>query len=190
MQDLIFQAGSVKRFSDFISRLGKEKTAILSHNADLDGIASAKIINEVIEADFIKFVSYTDLNLGLAEELSKLKVKKIIISDLYVKSGEFINTLEKFSEILIIDHHLFEKDWNSDKTVFINAKGYCAAYLCYHLFSMIKDISYYDWLAVCASITDMQWKNNIEWIKKVFIKHNEELNSENLKECLRISLRY
>ena len=56
-----FQAGSEKRFANFISSLDKkDKIALISHGADLDGIASAKITNKIINADIIKFVGYEE----------------------------------------------------------------------------------------------------------------------------------
>ena len=52
--------GNEKRFSDFISELNdKDRVALISHGADIDGIVSAKIIDSVINPDFIKFVGYT-----------------------------------------------------------------------------------------------------------------------------------
>ncbi|MEK6881737.1 MAG: hypothetical protein AABY22_19120 [Nanoarchaeota archaeon] len=72
-----FGAGSEKRFFDFIGNLADEKIALISHT-DLDGLISAKITNQVVKADFLRFVDYSDLNETLAAELKKMKMKKVI----------------------------------------------------------------------------------------------------------------
>lgn len=174
-----FVVGSEKKFSDFISRLNeKDKIALISHT-DLDGIASAKIVNEIINADFLKFVNYKDLDNKLIEELKKEKIKKVIFTDLFFKDTDFLRKIEKFSEILIIDHHTFEKDFNSDKITFLNSDGYCATYLSYYLFSKIQNLEKYDWLVACASVADYCFKRNSAWLSEIYEKYDDKLVIEN-----------
>ena len=168
-----FAVGSEKRFFEFIQGLNdKDKVALISHT-DLDGISAARVVNEVIDADVLKFVGYEELNDNLIEELKKSKIKKIIFTDLMIKEHLFIKKLEKFADILIIDHHRFDKDFNSDKTVFLNAQDFCAAYLAYYLFSKTQDIEKLDWLVACASIADWMYFKNQEWMKEVFDKYED-----------------
>ena len=167
-----FIAGSEKRFFDFIGKLNDEKTVIISHT-DLDGVASAKVVNKVVDADSVIFADYSDLNEEFAIKLKEEGFSKIIITDLNIDNIEFLKKLEFFSDILLIDHHNFIKDFNSNKTVFLNAKGFCAAYLSYYLFSKIEDIEKLDWLIACASISDWQYFENFEWMKKVFSKYGD-----------------
>ena len=169
----IFIAGDEEKFLNFISKL-KGKICLISHVADFDGVASAKITNKIANADFLKFVDYTDLNDELIKELIELNVNKVILTDLMIKKAEFIKELEKYADVLIIDHHTFEKDYNSEKTVFMNAKGYCAAYLCYYLFSKIQNIEELDWLAASASVSDWCYQENGKWMKEVYKKYNED----------------
>ena len=42
---------------------------------------------------------------------------------------------KEFAEILIIDHHQFDEDINSERTCYINSHDFGASYLCYKLFS-------------------------------------------------------
>lgn len=174
-----FIAGSEKRFAQFISNLDENKIAHLTHT-DLDGISAAKIVNETINPDVRKFIEYSELNSELLKDLKKQKVKKLIITDLSITEPEFIEEAEKNFEILIIDHHQFAKDYNSNKTFFINAQDFCATYLCYYLFSKVKDLEKFDWLVVCASLSDFMLKNK-EWIREVYKKYNndEEIDPNN-----------
>ena len=170
-----FLAGSEKRFGNFISNLNdKEKIALISHCADLDGIVAAKVANRVINADFIKFVDYDDINLGLAKELKDNKIKKIIMTDLSINNSEFIKEAEKFADILIIDHHLFSSDLNSGKTFFMNSEGFCASYLSYYLFSKIQNIDKIDWLVACASVSDWCYFKNQNFMKNTYEKYRDK----------------
>lgn len=174
MEPISFAAGSEKRFSEFISKLGKEKIALICHTADLDGIASAKIANTVLDADLLKFLDYTELNDSLVDELKKSKVKQVVFADMFIKTSEIIKKIEKFADVLIIDHHLINEDFNSEKTFFINAQGYCAAYLCYYLFSKVQDLTKFDWLAACASVSDWMFFKNGEFMSLVYKKYGDK----------------
>lgn len=171
-----FIVGNEKRFSEFISGLhAKSKIALISH-VDVDGIASAKIINKVVDANIICFIDYKDLNDDLIKKLKKEKVAHVIFSDLNIKDREFVKSLEKFAEILIIDHHRISEDFNSEKTVFLNPLGkgfYCTAYIAYYLFSKIQNLEKLDWLVACACVADFAYFDNQEWMKKIYEKHND-----------------
>lgn len=165
-----FIVGNEKRFFEFIGNMGKEKIALISHT-DLDGITAAKVANSVLEADIVKFVDYEQLNDSLVDELKEEKVKKVVFSDLFIKDKDFVKKLESFADILIIDHHAVE-DYNSVKTVYLNAQGFCATYLCYYLFSKIKDLEKLDWLVVYACLSDFLVVKNEAWLRGVYSKYN------------------
>lgn len=177
MQKIDFSVGNEKRFSDFITALNaKDKIALVSHT-DLDGVASAKVVNKVVEADIIRFVNYEDLNDKLVKELKREKIKQVILCDLNIKDKEFVKALEKFAQILIIDHHPIKEDYNSEKTVFLNPFGeefYCSTYICYYLFSKIQNLEKLDWLVACASISDFAYLDNKEWMKGVYEKYGDK----------------
>ncbi|MFH1889746.1 MAG: DHH family phosphoesterase, partial [Nanoarchaeota archaeon] len=147
------EIGTEERFLEFVSKSKGKKIALISHT-DLDGITSAKIANEIFHADIFKFVEYTDLNIKLAEELKNLGVERIVFTDINVQDEKFVAVLESFAEVLIIDHHK-TSDLNSEKTFLIKGEnGYSAGYLCYELFSKIKNLEKFDWLVACSCISD------------------------------------
>jgi len=170
------EIGNERRLFDFISNIKKEKTALISH-IDLDGITAAKIVNEVVNTDEIKFIEYEELNNDLIGELRENGITKVVFTDLYIKDKEFMKELEEFADILIIDHHL-SPDWNSDKTVFIKAEGYSAGFLCYSLFSKIKNLEKWDWLVACSCISDYCHIKPREWLENVFKKYGDKLEYE------------
>lgn len=173
-----FIVGNERAFSDFVSNLGEEKVAIISHN-DLDGISAARIAHEAIDADFIRMLNYDDLNLDLVEILKAEKIEKVIFSDLFIKDPDFLKSLEKFADILIIDHHEINQNYNSSKTVFLNAKGFCATYLCYYLFSKVKNLENFDWIVDCACLSDWTFEMPREWLEKVHEKYGDKLQLYN-----------
>lgn len=172
-----FLAGNEKRFADFVSSLGEEKIALLTHT-DLDGIASGKVANEVINADYLKFIDYVDLNSELIGELREKEIKIVVLTDIAINNPGFIKEAEKHFKLLIIDHHTFKEDYNSDNVVFMNAHHFCAAYLCYYLFSKVKDVRKYDWLVACASISDWAYFNNNEFMKEIFGRYGDKFEFE------------
>jgi oligoribonuclease NrnB/cAMP/cGMP phosphodiesterase (DHH superfamily) len=183
MEKINFLVGNESRFVEFIKDLDSEdKIALISHT-DLDGLASARVVDLVISPDIKKFVGYDDLNDSLIEELKKLKVNKLIITDLSIKDENFIKGLKSFKKVLIIDHHLFAKDLNNEIVCFVNAQGYCASYLCYYLFSKIQDLDNIDWIVALASMADFAFIKNSEFMKETMKKYGDkfELIDNNIR---------
>ena len=166
--------GSEKRFFDFVEGLNDEdKVALISH-IDLDGVAAAKVVNEAVKGEVVKFVNYEELNDGLVQTLRERKINKIIFTDLYIGSKEFLTSLESFAHVLILDHHIASEDWNSSKTVFIKVEeGYCATYLSYYLFSKVKNIEYLDWLVAGACIADYCHIKVSDWLSRIYEKYED-----------------
>lgn len=178
-----FLIGDERQFSDFIGMLGEEKTVVISHN-DLDGAVSALVANYVVKADTTKFIDYIDINEGLVKELKAEKAKKVIFLDLNIDDINIIKEIEKFADVLVIDHHRFADDFSSDKTTFINTQGFCTSYLCYYLFSRIKEMEELDWIVACASLSDWLFVCNANWLKKIYEKYGEKfvLDDEGIKK--------
>lgn len=157
MEQLSFLTGSEKKFFDFISRLSdKDKVAVISHN-DADGIASAAIVSKVIgNLEYVFFMGYKpEILKPVVSELKKRKINKVIFSDLAIGEGEIsdVGEIAKFAEVLIIDHHVFSSDLNSEKVVYLKAKSdFPAAYMCYYLFSKIQEIP--GWIAAVGTASD------------------------------------
>lgn len=186
MEQVELLVGSEQRFFDFIRRLNeKDKIALISHS-DLDGVASSKLASKIVDVKFMKFIDYFDINEGLVNELKTNGINKIIFTDISFEKGEIVKELEKFAEILIIDHHLFTLDLNSDKTVFISVDGYCASYLCYYLFSKIENLTMLDWLVAAASLSDFCYHKNAEWLEQVEKKYGERFSIQEMAKLSRI----
>ena len=169
------EVGNEKRFLEFIENLGESKVALISHN-DLDGITCPKIISEFIEPKEMFFVDYTELDESLIKKLKEKGIEKVIFTDIYLKDKNFLEALEKFADVLIIDHHP-SPDWNSEKTVFIRGEsGFSAGYLCYYLFSKIKNVEKWDWLVACSCISDYCHIKPKDWLGKIFRKYGDNLD--------------
>ncbi|MEK6850764.1 MAG: DHH family phosphoesterase [Nanoarchaeota archaeon] len=174
-----FIAGDENKFVDFIKKIDKnDKVALVSHVADLDGVISAKIVNEILNPEIIRFADYHEINKNFALELKKQNSKIVIITDLMIRDVEFVKEIEKFAKLLIIDHHVFEIDFNSEKTLFFNSDGFCAAYLSYYLFSKIQNLEKYDWLVAAASVSDWTYKKNGSWMTAIYEKYKQNYISD------------
>jgi single-stranded DNA-specific DHH superfamily exonuclease len=191
MQKPLFIAGNELSFIDFMSRVKERKgrVALISHN-DLDGLVSAKVSNEVLGADMVKFVDYIDLNQYLVNELRELKVDFVVFTDLNIEDIQIIKDISQFAEVLIIDHHRFTEDMNYERIVFLNAQGFCAGYLCYYLFSKIERLENFDWLVVCSCLSDWLFLKNAEWISEVYRKYGFDfiIDNNNFKKSLMWSI--
>src|SRR3989338_6009949 len=174
-----WREGNEKGFADFItSSQDAKKIALISHT-DLDGLTSAKVISAVLPPDYIRFVGYNEINLEIVKELVAQKVTHVVFSDLLIENPEVTKELEKSARILIIDHHVLKYKLGSAKTTFLNAEGFCAAYLSYYLFSKVQDISKLDWLVACACLGDWCWRSPGQWLEGVFRKYDERFVADN-----------
>lgn len=178
--------GTEQRFLDFINDIRDDDVVALISHTDLDGITAAKVANMVLNAKIIKFVNYSDLHLGLVKELKELGATKIVFTDLNIGNELFLKELESFSHILILDHHVTPRDWNSSRTSFIKVEaGYCAGYLCYALFSNIHGLHSIEWLVACSCISDYCHVKPRAWLDAVFSRYNDSLELEGT--CVRKS---
>ncbi len=177
-----YRCGNEDLFIKFIENLKPEdKIALLSH-IDLDGFAAAKVLNKIINPVIIKFLHYNEINKSLLQELKELEVNKVILTDLAIDLPDFTEELEKFAEVLIIDHHEFKKDHNSNKTIFIDAKDYCAAFLCFKLVSKLKDIKELGWMVAVASVSDVCFIKTKEFIQKVYSQYSENFDEKDYRK--------
>lgn len=169
--------GNEKRFYDFIGSLNEGKILLVSHT-DLDGIGSARIIDEAVKSDEQLFLNYPELEEGFVDRVKEREPKKVIISDLFFKAkNNAIPEIEKFADVLIIDHHSPERDFSSEKTVHMNAQNSCAAYLAYYLFSRSNNLEKLDWLAACSTIADVAYRHKPEFMREVFEKYGDKFET-------------
>ncbi len=175
------EIGSEKRFFDFVKNLTDTDTIALISHTDLDGIGAAKVVQGVLDANIVKFVNYEELTQSLVDELKNAAVTKVVFTDLFIGNEAFLRALEQFAEVLILDHHLAQKDWNSSRTTFLKCEdGYCASYLCYMFFSKMQDIKVLDWIVACACVSDYCHVKPSEWLSTVYTKYNDVFEQQGL----------
>ncbi len=152
-----FLAGDEKRFFEFMSNLNeKDKIAVIAHD-DGDGVCSAILASKVIgKVDLVYFYNYLPGQfLPMLTEIKKKKINKVFILDLNLTEDN-IKEIAKISEALVIDHHPFEKDLNSDRIIFIKSDSGAACFMCYYLFSKIQKVP--EWIAVLGTLSDTAHK--------------------------------
>lgn len=106
--------GKAKDFLEFLNRLTKkDKIAIITH-IDLDGIASAILMREILKQKKLKISSLNFINYheGMFEEVEKNFKKgtnKIFILDINPESDiEKFHDLRSRYDVFLIDHHPFK----------------------------------------------------------------------------------
>lgn len=185
-------SGNKEYFFDFLDNLKKtDKIAILSHT-DLDGIASAIILKEILKSKKInqKVLKFVDYEKGMFEkwiiELENKKINKIIISDIAVDVLDegYNNFKEKF-EFFIIDHHPFEKD--DPKNMIKTKSEDCATFSLFQLAQEYlkkyeKKLDSINELVCTTMISEFSYskKENLEFIKKSY----PEIIIENINDSL------
>jgi len=179
--------GQEKKFVEFIGNLDEtDKIAIIAHN-DMDGMVSALIAEKIIgKAEIIEFFDYKkDFLLGFVPSLKEKKIDKLICLDLNLEN-EYLNLkeIEKFADILIIDHHRSKKDLNSERTVFLlTEKNDVASFATYELFTKFQNLSELDFLVAIGVISDHSWDSHMDFISRIekkygFSKHQDIWNSK------------
>lgn len=186
MQYLI---GSKEEFMEFVDSITpKDRISILSHN-DLDGIASAIFLEEILKANGLernlrprRFLDYSKSIFSVMyPELKKEKISRLFISDLSpenVDLGGFEKLRTEF-DVFSIDHHPIGKI--DDKSGIIKTEtGYCTAFVCYDLGDRILDRKKWKWLVDAACISDMSYKN--PEVMKFIQETNPEVTMENIHD--------
>jgi len=179
----------MKRFKEFISSITKEDIVAVLHHTDPDGVCSGVIAAKLVEKIRGKKI---DLRLNQRagaipvtesslEILKQNNITKLIITDLCVdQETSNLKEIEKFAEILVIDHHKIYEDINSEKTVFIKpdfisekkSSAYPASKFCFDLASEITDMSDFDWIAAVGLIGDCAFLTWVSFIDKVLAKYD------------------
>ncbi|MBD3303638.1 hypothetical protein GF343_00685 [Candidatus Woesearchaeota archaeon] len=194
----------VNRFKKFITSITLEDRVAVIHHTDPDGVCSGVIMAKVVERVRGKKIDLRHNQKGsvhvMTPETLKLlkskKINKVIITDLGTdENPEYLKKIEKFADILIIDHHKIYNKLSSKKIVFIKPQlvcdvdpaRYAASKLCYDLSMLATIVSDLDWVAAVGSIGDIAVKPWTAWLNRVFrryrIKKQEDLFKTKLGEC-------
>ena len=186
--------GKRQDFLDYLNNLKKkDKIAVISH-ADLDGIASAILIKEILKQKKLKInsISFIEYGKGMFEKTEKnfkKQINKIIISDINVDADSegFYNLKEKY-DLFVIDHHPSElKSNNLIKTKTED----CATFAIYNLGKEKFDLTKWKWIVYATMISEFSFKDksNFEFIKNHYptISLEDIYNSEPAEISKKIS---
>lgn len=157
-----------KRFMTGI--VPSDKVAVVFHN-DPDGVCSGVILAKIVERLRKKrvdgFFYPVDNKVFLTIELvKKLRgFNKIITTDLAVDQfPDSVKEVERFAEVLVVDHHKLINNLASGRTTFIKADflredsaSYCASKLVFDLGNGVVNIADLDWVSCIGVIGDMAW---------------------------------
>lgn len=156
----------LRRLEEFLNTPGKR---LLFYHRDADGICSAALLLKFfpeferaarqgprIEKDFVK-------------ELTEKKPDLMIFMDLPVDQEweKLKDIMEKLPDMrmIVIDHHIHERDMNSERIVHVNPRFFedsylATSYVAYKLMgSLGKDVSGLVWIAVIGIIGDYDLKD-------------------------------
>ena len=155
--------GSKKEFFDFVNSISKkDKIGVFTHT-DLDGIASAVFIEEILKSkglkiDFIEFLEYRS---GVFKQsINNRQVDKLFVCDLNLDEfpDEF-KLIKSRCNVFLIDHHLFAENLKKEKNVIKSENRDCCAFVLYDLMKdFVKDYEKFNWLICAAMISDMAYK--------------------------------
>lgn len=171
----------LQRLDSFASNLSKKDRIAVIFHTDADGICSGIIASKTVERICGKKPvlhlqpepSEVTISEKMVFELKKRNVNKVIVTDLNVdQEPGRIKAIEKFAEILILDHHEIRADLNSQKTIMIKPQmlskaspsKYPASKLAYDMFSRHCDISDLAWLAaigIYGDVSEAEWREFI-----------------------------
>jgi single-stranded DNA-specific DHH superfamily exonuclease len=159
-----FLAGNEKNIIEFILNIEeKDRIALITHS-DFDGIVSALLISQILgKIEYLQFIDYSeDMIEKLIPKLKQTKTNKIIITDISIDSKtKGIKELEKLGEILIMDHHPSDKDFNSERISYIKTESKIpTCYLCYLTLSKIQTLEEFGWLVACGILADWCYDKN------------------------------
>jgi len=194
----------VNRFKRFVNSITPKDRIAVIHHTDPDGVCSGVIISKVVERVRGKKI---DLRLNQKGNvhvitpktfnlLKSKKINKLILTDLGAdENPKYLKKIEKFADVLLIDHHKIYNNLSSKKTVFIKPQLFCSidparyatAKMCYDLGGLVADVSDLDWLAAVGSVGDIATKPWASWLNRVFkrykIKKQKDLFKTKFGQC-------
>src|SRR3989338_3802092 len=151
------------RFYSLVMGIPLSANIAIIHDTDADGVCSAVIIAKSLKKlghskihffhEKHKGITISDKTLGL---LKKNKITYLFITDKSAdQNPEIITEVEKFSTIIIFDHHQLEQDLNSENVLMIkppmftkiSPSQYPSSKMVFDFFSEITNILETDWLA-------------------------------------------
>ncbi|NCN87067.1 DHH family phosphoesterase [archaeon] len=184
--ELNYIKGSREEFFNFVDSIGLYgKVGIVSH-IDLDGLASAVFLEEILKEKGIKidYIDFTDIRKDMVKEISvKLKEKgitKVFFCDLGIDSIDFegFKELREEMDVFLIDHHPMNEEVKNWNNIIKTDSQDCSAMTCFFLGEGIIDSEKWTWLNCAAIFSDFSYKEkkNLEYLQSVY----PDVNYENI----------
>lgn len=178
-----YLVGNKQIFLDYLNKLGKkDRIGVISHN-DLDGVASAILINEILKLKKIKIrdLKFVNYKKGIfekpAEIFARKRINKIFLCDVGIDSNEEFEELRKNFDVFYIDHHPSEiKGENIIKTKTAD----CVAFTIYENAKNDFDLSKWEWLVCSTMVSEFSYKDksNLDFL----IGHYPEIKLETIMD--------
>ena len=184
-------ATELKKITD---RINSNDIIGVVHHDDSDGNCAGVIIAKALEKlrgrriDFEISGNYYDIKEFCSKCIRK-KANYVFITDITAEQQpQLLKELSKHATVILLDHHKSYGDVSSKNILFIKSHfynpkiepaKYCAAKLCYDLFSELVDLSDIDWICSIGIIGDMgyeQWKDFVDTaLKKQGLKVKKDI---------------
>ncbi len=190
----------IKRFNQFFKNIKPEDRVAIFHHNDCDGICSAVLAAKIVERMRNKRI---DMRLNTEpgrvvitqdhiRDLRKSNITKLIAVDCCIdQEPKTVREVEKFSKILIIDHHRIYNNVTSIRTIFIKPQmlykkedgaQYCVSKFLFDISPI--SISDLDWISAIGVIGDMNHKRWETFVNTVSKKYKLRQNKDIYKTIL------
>jgi single-stranded DNA-specific DHH superfamily exonuclease len=169
--------GSRNEFFSFIDSISKQdQTAILTHT-DLDGLASAVLLEEILNKKKILISQIYFLNYDeemfepYIEKLKQKKITKVFLLDLNADSEpKSFTKLRQNFKVFLIDHHPINENFKDIRNTIKTSTEDCSTLTIYELGEEIIDTKKWEWLVHATIISEFSYKKkeNFDLLKKKY----------------------
>ena len=174
---------NLEQFISFVGSISGFDRVALLHDTDADGVSAAVICAKALvrmrgkrpELVFTQHKRMVSIEPKTVFVLKKKKITKLIILDLAIDQlPSKVKEIEKFADIMVIDHHKVYHDLSSKKPVFLKASRvfpkiepskYATSKMCFDFFSKIVDLNDLAWVACVGLAGDFSlnaWKSFVD----------------------------
>lgn len=170
-----YLTGSPDDFHKFIKDISKkDKIGILTH-IDSDGIASAILLQKILESQKLKvsFIEFLDYSSNLLKNINK-SFDILFITDLNADNYiEDLSNLRKKGKVLLVDHHPINQELKDKSGIIKTDSSYCSSHALFDLGEKYIDTKKWEWLVCSAIIMDYTYTNDdkvLRFLKSVYPK--------------------
>ncbi len=187
---MLFEKLDLERIREYLSLEGRK---ILVYHRDADGVSSASMVLKFFP-DFEPMPREGPiLDRKFMKEIEEKGPDVLVFLDIPIdQEWEKIRSLKESSEgmrIMIIDHHIIERDMNPDGVLHINPRFevpgiYCpASYCIYRIFrSMGLDVEPFVWIAVIGIIGDYGFEDCGDVLEECAERYPQFMEGEDFRK--------